>query len=58
MATKEGWVGIADVAAHLQVTRDSIYRWVRRERLSRLQGRAVAALQALGSGRVGSGRKC
>ena len=28
MATEEGWVGIADVAAHLQVTRDSIYRWV------------------------------
>ena len=28
MATKEGWVGIAAVAAHLQVTRDSIYRWV------------------------------
>ena len=24
----EGWVGIADVAAHLQVARDSIYRWV------------------------------
>ena len=28
MATEEGWVGIADVAAHLQVTKDSIYRWV------------------------------
>ena len=24
----EGWVGVADVAAHLQVARDSIYRWV------------------------------
>ena len=28
MATEEGWVGIAAVAAHLQVTKDSIYRWV------------------------------
>ena len=28
MATKESWVGIAEVAAHLQVTKDSIYRWV------------------------------
>ena len=28
MATEEGWVGVAEVAAHLQVARDSIYRWV------------------------------
>lgn len=28
MASEEGWVGIADVAAHLSVTKDSIYRWV------------------------------
>ena len=28
MATEEGWVGIADVATHLRVTKDSIYRWV------------------------------
>ena len=28
MASEEGWVGIADVAAHLSVGRDSIYRWV------------------------------
>ena len=28
MATEEGWVGIADVAAHLRVAKDSIYRWV------------------------------
>ena len=28
MASEEGWVGIADVAAHLCVARDSIYRWV------------------------------
>ena len=28
MATEEGWVDITEVAAHLQVTRDSIYRWV------------------------------
>ena len=28
MATEERWVSIAEVAAHLQVTRESIYRWV------------------------------
>ena len=28
MASEEGWVGIAEVAAHLSVARDSIYRWV------------------------------
>ena len=28
MASEESWVGIADVAAHLSVARDSIYRWV------------------------------
>ena len=28
MDAGEGWVGIAEVAAHLQVAKDSIYRWV------------------------------
>ena len=28
MASEEGWVGIADVAAHLSMAKDSIYRWV------------------------------
>ena len=28
MAAEEGWVDIAEVAVHLQVTKDSIYRWV------------------------------
>ena len=28
MASEEGWVGIADVTAHLSVARDSVYRWV------------------------------
>ena len=28
MAAEEGWVGIAEVAAHLQVARDTVYRWV------------------------------
>ena len=28
MASQEAWVGIAEVAAHLSVARDSIYRWV------------------------------
>ena len=28
MAAEEGWVGIGEVAAHLQVARDTVYRWV------------------------------
>ena len=28
MASEEGWAGIADVATHLSVGKDSIYRWV------------------------------
>ena len=28
MTSTESWVDIAEVAAHLQVTKDSIYRWV------------------------------
>ena len=31
MASEEGWVGIADVAAHLSVAKDSIYRWVEKK---------------------------
>ena len=28
MVAEEGWVSVAEVAAHLRVTKDSIYRWV------------------------------
>ena len=28
MGPEEGWVGIERVAAHLEVARDSVYRWV------------------------------
>ena len=28
MTSTDNWVGIAEVAAHLQVAKDSIYRWV------------------------------
>jgi excisionase family DNA binding protein len=28
MAPEEGWVGVEDVAAHLRVARESIYRWI------------------------------
>jgi len=28
MDTEERWVGVEDVAAHLNVTKDSIYRWI------------------------------
>ena len=28
MTTEEGWVGVEDVAAHLRVAKESIYRWV------------------------------
>jgi excisionase family DNA binding protein len=28
MSPEEGWVSVEEVAAHLQVAKDSIYRWV------------------------------
>lgn len=28
MNTEERWVGVEDVAKHLNVTKDSIYRWI------------------------------
>ena len=28
MSPNERWVGVEDVAAHLQVGKDSIYRWI------------------------------
>ncbi len=28
MATEERWVGVEDVAAHLGVNKDSVYRWI------------------------------
>ena len=28
MALEEGWVSVEDVAAHLRVAKESIYRWV------------------------------
>lgn len=33
MASDEKWVGVDDVAAHLGVARDSIYRWVEKRGL-------------------------
>ena len=34
MTSTENWVDIAEVATHLQVTKDSIYRWVDSKKLS------------------------
>ncbi|MBI4379625.1 MAG: helix-turn-helix domain-containing protein [candidate division NC10 bacterium] len=28
MAPEEGWVGVEEVAAHLRVAKESVYRWV------------------------------
>ena len=28
MAAEERWVGVEDVAAHLGVNKDSVYRWI------------------------------
>jgi len=28
MAIEEGWVGVQQVAAHLRVAKESIYRWI------------------------------
>ncbi|MDE2756673.1 MAG: helix-turn-helix domain-containing protein, partial [Acidobacteriota bacterium] len=33
MATEEPWVGIAAVATHLGVGKDTIYRWIDRQGL-------------------------
>ena len=33
MATEERWVGAEDVAAHLGVNKDSIYRWIEKRGL-------------------------
>jgi len=32
MVAKEHWVNIEEVASHLGVTKDSIYRWVEKKR--------------------------
>lgn len=32
MATEERWVSVDEVAAHLSVNKDSIYRWIERHR--------------------------
>ena len=33
MASDEPWVGIRDVAAHLHVSKDTVYRWVDKQGL-------------------------
>lgn len=33
MAAEERWVGVDDVAAHLGVAKDSVYRWIEERRL-------------------------
>ena len=56
MVPEEGWVGIADVAAHLSVGKDSIYRWVDLKGLPGAQGGTALTLSAFGGIRVGEGR--
>jgi excisionase family DNA binding protein len=33
MATEERWVGVDDVATHLGVAKDSVYRWIEKRAL-------------------------
>lgn len=33
MSTEERWVGVDDVAAHLGMAKDSVYRWIEERRL-------------------------
>jgi len=33
MTTEERWVSVEDVAAHLGVNRDSVYRWIEKKGL-------------------------
>jgi excisionase family DNA binding protein len=44
MAPEESWVGVEDVAAHMRVARESIYRWINSkgfpaQRLGRLRSK-------------------
>ena len=56
MASEEGWVGIADVAAHLSVAKDSIYRWVDSKDFPAHRVGRLLRFRPLRSGRVGEGR--
>ena len=53
MATVEGWVGIAEVAGPPTADQEFNLSLGRREGLSCSPGGMIAAIQALGSGRVG-----
>jgi excisionase family DNA binding protein len=33
MATEERWVGVEDVASHIGVNKDSVYRWIEKKGL-------------------------
>ena len=33
MTTEERWVGVEEVSAHLNVNKDSIYRWIEKKSL-------------------------
>jgi len=33
MTIEERWVGVGDVAAHLKVAKDSVYRWIEQRKL-------------------------
>ena len=57
MASEEGWVGIADVAAHLSVAKDSIYRWVDSKDFPAHRVGTAPAFSALRSGRMGKNRR-
>ena len=53
MASEESWVGITDVADHLSVAKDSIYRWVDSKDFPAHRVRPTSALPALRSRRMG-----
>gem|GEM_PF-1953127 len=54
MTTQEPWVGAADVATHLGVNKDSVYRWIDKKGLARPSCGAAFSVQTVRNRWLGS----